>query len=267
MARPFFKMHGLGNDFVIFDARSEELTLSRAQIRAISDRRTGVGCDQLFIMEPSERADVFMRIYNADGSEVEACGNGARCIARLVAEGDAPVRIETVAGIIEGQMEGALAALDMGRPAFDWDRIPLAYAMDTVEMPVGWETLQGPGAVNVGNPHVVFFVPDAAAVDLERLGPLIETDPLFPQRINVGVAQINARDDIVLRVWERGAGLTQACGTGACAAAVAAMRRRLTDRKVSVHLPGGTLRIEWRPDDHILMTGDANIAFTGEIAL
>lgn len=269
MARPFTKMHGLGNDFVVFDARQDALALSAAQIRAICNRRTGIGCDQLFIMEPSADADVFMRIYNADGGEVSACGNGARCIARLVAETQetGAVSIETLAGVIEGTVDGPGAAIDMGVPKLGWEDIPLAYGMDTLEMPVGWEELDAPSAVNMGNPHVVFFVPDVEAVPLERLGPQIETDPLFPERVNVGIAQITARGEIRLRVWERGAGLTQACGTGACAAAVAAMRRRLTERKVTVRLPGGPLSIEWRSDDHVMMTGPAEISFTGAIAL
>ncbi|MGB3721824.1 MAG: diaminopimelate epimerase, partial [Pacificimonas sp.] len=190
MIRPFVKMHGLGNDFVIFDARRMAVNLTRGQVRAISDRRTGIGCDQLFVMEPSKSADVFMRIYNADGGEVEACGNGARCIARLVSPDGAPVRIETKSGLVEGSADGDAAALDMGTPRFDWNDIPLDYAMDTVDMPVGWEDLTAPGAVNVGNPHVVFFVPDTEAVELARLGPLIETDPLFPERVNVGAAEI-----------------------------------------------------------------------------
>ena len=267
MARPFVKMHGLGNDFVIFDARETPLALAQEQVRALCDRRTGIGADQLFVMEPSESADIFMRIWNADGGEVAACGNGARCIARLVAPDGAPVRIETRAGLLTGAADGDAAAIDMGVPALGWEDIPLAYAMDTAEMPVGWEELERPGAVDVGNPHVVFFVADAAAVDLARLGPLIETDPLFPDRVNVGVAEIVSRGEIALRVWERGAGLTQACGTGACAAAVAAARRRLTERTVRVRLPGGALSIEWRKDDHIMMTGPAEIAFTGEIEL
>ncbi|MEO0501012.1 MAG: diaminopimelate epimerase, partial [Pseudomonadota bacterium] len=174
---------------------------------------------------------------------------------------------ETLAGILEGRANGAAAAVDMGVPRFDWDAIPLAYAMDTLSMPVGWEDLSAPAAVNVGNPHIVFFVDEADAVDLARLGPEIETDPLFPERVNVGVAEVTAADALTLRVWERGAGLTQACGTGACAAAVAAARRRLTGRQVRVTLPGGPLDIDWRADDHILMSGPAEIAFTGEIAL
>ena len=267
MARPFVKMHGLGNDFILFDARQDALSLSAEQVRAVADRRTGVGCDQLFLLEPSAQADVFMRIYNADGGEVGACGNGARCVARLVAPGGGTVRIETRAGVIEGAADGDAAAIDMGAPRFDWQEIPLAYAMDTAEMPVGWEELERPGAVNVGNPHAVFFVPDAEAVELERLGPQIEADPLFPEGVNVGVAEILSSAEMKLRVWERGAGLTRACGTGACAAAAAAARRGLAERTVTVHLPGGALNIDWRADGHIMMTGPAQISFTGEVEL
>ncbi|MBZ6380066.1 diaminopimelate epimerase [Pacificimonas flava] len=267
MARPFIKMHGLGNDFVVFDARDDEFSLSADQVRAVADRRTGVGCDQLFVMEPSDKADVFMRIYNADGSEVAACGNGARCIARLVGDGRETVRIETLAGLIEGRADGAGAALDMGAPKLGWQEIPLAYAMDTLEMPVGWGMLERPVGVNMGNPHAVFFVERLDDVPITELGPEIETDPLFPEKVNVGVAEVLAPDAVRLKVWERGAGLTQACGTGACAAAVAAMRRKLTERKVTVHLPGGALEIEWREDGHVLMTGPAEISFTGQIDL
>ncbi|MGB7405359.1 MAG: diaminopimelate epimerase [Pacificimonas sp.] len=267
MQRSFVKMHGLGNDFVLFDARDEPLTLSLEQVCAICDRRTGIGCDQLFVIEPSDEADVFMRIWNADGGEVSACGNGARCVARLVATDGEAVRIETLGGVIEGRADGASAAVDMGAPRFAWDEVPLAYAMDTAVMPVGWGDLEGPGAVNVGNPHVVFFVDDVAAVDAETLGPLIEADPLFPEKVNVGFCAARSPTRLDLRVWERGAGLTQACGTGACAAAVVAARRRLTGRAVTVALPGGSLEIDWRADDHILMTGPADISFRGEIDL
>jgi diaminopimelate epimerase len=263
MRRPFRKMHGLGNDFVIFDAREAPLEIDGAQARALADRRTGIGCDQLILLEPSDRADVRMRIWNADGGEVEACGNAARCVALLLG-GDS--RIETKGGIIHGAANGTAATIDMGAPRFGWDEIPLAYPMGTAEMPVGWEDLQGPAAVNVGNPHVVFFVPDAGAVDLARLGPSIENDPLFPQRINVNVASLEG-GAIRLRVWERGAGLTQACGTGACATAVAAVRRRLVGSPVEVRLPGGALTIEWTPGGAIRMSGAASQVFTGEVEL
>ncbi|MGS1017835.1 diaminopimelate epimerase [Allosphingosinicella humi] len=261
--RRFHKMHGLGNDFVIFDAREEPLAMSAARARAIADRKTGIGCDQLIVVEPSDVADLRMRIFNADGSEVEACGNASRCVA-VLAGGDA--RIETAGGIISGSGDGARATVDMGEPRFDWQDIPLAYAMDTAAMPVGWEDLGDPAAVNVGNPHVIFFVADANAVDLARLGPMIEDDPLFPSRVNVNVASLED-GAIRLRVWERGAGLTLACGTGACATAVAAIRRHLVQSPVEVRLPGGSLTIDWAPGRPILMSGPATHVFTGEIDL
>jgi diaminopimelate epimerase len=263
MKRPFQKMHGLGNDFVILDARETPVEIDAARARAIADRRTGVGCDQLILLEPSNVADLRMRIFNADGGEVEACGNASRCVA-LLAGGEA--RIETAGGVIAASADGDGATIDMGEPRFGWGEIPLAYPMDTAAMPVGWETLQNPAAVNVGNPHIVFFVEDAEAVELERLGPLIENDPLFPERVNVNVASIED-GAIRLRVWERGAGLTQACGTGACATAVAAIRRHLMQGPVEVRLPGGSLTIEWRHGETIRMTGPATHVFSGELDL
>jgi diaminopimelate epimerase len=254
----FHKMHGLGNDFVILDARDGAVAMDEARARAIADRRTGVGCDQVIVLEPSKVADVKMRIWNSDGGEVEACGNATRCVVLL--EGG-PTRIETKAGILNGDAGG----IDMGSPRFGWDEIPLAYAMDTAAMPVGWEELQEPAAVNVGNPHIVFFVRDAEAVDLARLGPLIEHDPLFPERVNVNVASFED-DAIRLRVWERGAGLTAACGTGACATAVAAIRSRQIEGPVEVRLPGGSLTIDWQPGGTIRMSGPAVHVFTGELA-
>lgn len=254
----FTKMHGLGNDFAIFDARQGAVAMDAARARAIADRRTGVGCDQVILLEPSNVADVRMRIWNADGGEVEACGNATRCV--LLLEGGSAT-IETAGGLLRGDSSG----VDMGAPRFGWEEIPLAYAMDTAAMPVGWEDLQGPTAVNVGNPHIVFFVADAGAVDLARLGPLIEHDPLFPERVNVNVASIEA-GAIRLHVWERGAGLTRACGTGACATAVAAIRAKLVESPVEVHLPGGTLTIAWAPGGTIRMSGDAAFVFTGELA-
>jgi diaminopimelate epimerase len=262
MRRTFRKMHGLGNDFVVIDAREAPVEIDGARARAIADRRTGVGCDQLILIEPSDAADVRMRIWNADGGEVEACGNAARCVAMLIGGESA---IETKGGIVRGLANGAGASVDMGSPRFAWDEIPLAYAMDTAEMPVGWDELQGPAAVNVGNPHLIFFVEDAEAVDLARLGPAIENDPLFPERINVNVASIEG-GAIRLRVWERGAGLTRACGTGACATAVAAIRRRLVESPVDVRLPGGSLTIAWTGGT-IRMTGPATFVFAGEIDL
>ena len=262
MQRPFTKMHGLGNDFVVFDAREQPLGLTTQQVRGLCDRNTGIGCDQLFVLEPSTRGDVFMRIWNADGGEVAACGNGARCVAALL--GGSPV-IETVAGLLSAEAGDAAASVDMGRPAFEWDAVPLAYAMDTLDMPVGWGELERPGAVSVGNPHVVFFVADADAVPLDVIGPEIEHDSLFPERVNAGVAEVIDRDHIKLRVWERGAGLTRACGTGAVAAALVGMRRGLLDRSVTVSLPGGDVGVEWRADGHAVLSGPAVTVFTGSV--
>ena len=263
MAHRFRKMHGLGNDFVIFDAREAPLKMDGAKVRALADRNTGIGCDQLILLEPSDQADVRMRIWNGDGGEAEACGNAARCVALLL--GGASL-IETQGGIIAGSAGDDAATIDMGAPRFGWDEIPLAYAMDTAAMPVAWEDLSNPFAVNVGNPHVIFFVRAADAVDLERLGPLIENDPLFPDRVNVNLASV--ADGIVrLRVWERGAGLTRACGTGACATAVAAISRKLVSSPVEVRLPGGPLRIAWTPGSAIAMKGAAAHVFEGEIDL
>jgi diaminopimelate epimerase len=256
-------MHGLGNDFVIFDGRDAPFEMNGATVRALADRRTGIGCDQLILLEPSNEADVRMRIWNADGGEVEACGNAARCVALLL-NGNA--WIETAGGIIAAAASDGEATIDMGSPRFGWDEIPLAYAMDTARMPIGWEELKDPFAVNVGNPHIVFFVDDAEAVDLARLGPIIERDPLFPERVNVSVASIEG-GGIRLRVWERGAGLTMACGTGACATAIAAISRKLVSSPVDVRLPGGALRIAWAPGGTIAMRGPAAFVYEGEIDL
>lgn len=261
----FTKMHGLGNDFVVLDARNPALAqalpaMDAAFAAALADRHTGIGCDQLILLEPSEKGDFRMRIFNADGSEVEACGNATRAVGLLHG---APARIETLGGLLCATPTNTGISVEMGQPRFDWDAIPLAYAMDTHTMPLAWEDLTNPIAVNVGNPHAIFFVADPYAIDMARLGPLIETDPVFPERVNVNVAAIMARDAITLRVWERGAGLTRACGTGACATAVGAMKRGLVDRKVTVTLPGGPLAIEWRDDGEIIMTGPATESFRG----
>lgn len=261
MRVPFIKMHGLGNDFIVLDGREADLpAITPAAARALADRRTGIGCDQLIVLEPSERATFRMRIFNSDGSEVEACGNASRAVAILHGE---PARIETAGGVLDVEPTSAGAVVDMGEPRFEWDAIPLEYAMDTTAMPVGWDTLEHPMAVNVGNPHAVFFVEDADGVDLEMLGPRIETDPIFPQRVNVNVASRVGDDHLELRVWERGAGLTRACGTGACATAVAAIRKGLVDSPVTVSLPGGELTIEWREGGSIRMSGPATEAYRG----
>jgi diaminopimelate epimerase len=265
MRAAFTKMHGLGNDFVVLDTRAQPLPpMTRALARALADRRTGIGCDQLILLEESATADFRMRIFNADGSEVEACGNATRAVAMLHGS---PAQIETPGGVLAVQPGEGGAAVDMGEPRFEWDAIPLAYAMDTAALPVGWEELEQPSAVNVGNPHAVFLVDDCDAVELDRLGPTIERDPLFPERVNVNVATVEDDANIRLRVWERGAGLTRACGTGACATAVAAIRRKLATSPVEVRLPGGTLQIEWAPGESVRMTGPATLVFTGELDL
>ena len=262
MRVPFIKMHGLGNDFVVLDGRGDALPgLNAARAAAIADRHEGIGCDQLIVLEDSAHADLRMRIFNRDGSEAGACGNAARAVALFIGR-DAVM--ETAGGDIRVSPSGSGASVDMGHPRLEWNQIPLALAMDTLHMPVGWETLVDPGAVNVGNPHIVFFVDDCDAVPLGALGPTIEADPLFPERINVNVATIETRSRLRLRVWERGAGLTRACGTGACATAVLAMRRRLVDSPVTVALPGGELTIEWSPGETIQMAGPAKESFRGK---
>jgi diaminopimelate epimerase len=266
--RAFIKMHGLGNDFVVIDARQDPFRLDDASARAIADRRSGVGCDQLIVMEPPsvEAADVFMRIRNADGGEVEACGNATRCVAALVMaeRGSERCTVETSAGLLVARSLGpAQVAVDMGEARLGWREIPLAREMDTLHLDLSADGLADPVGVNIGNPHAVFFVADAEAVDLARLGPSLEHDPLFPERANIGVAEVSGADRLRLRVWERGVGLTRACGTGACAAAVAAHRRGLTGRKVEVTLDGGPLALEWREDGHVIMTGPVATAFRG----
>jgi diaminopimelate epimerase len=268
---PFIKMHGLGNDFVVLDGRRETLALDAATARAIADRRTGVGCDQLILLEPPRRsgADLFMRIRNADGGETEACGNAARCIADLVMResGRRRVVIETGAGLLAAEAaEIGDVTVDFGPARLDWRDIPLARECDTLHVPLALGPLSDPVCTSMGNPHATFFVADVAAIDLATLGPKLEHDPLFPERANIGVAQRLAPDRLRLRVWERGAGITPACGTGACAAAVAAQRRGLTGRHVEVIADGGILHIEWRADGHVLMTGPATVSFTGNLS-
>ena len=269
----FRKMNGLGNDFVVLDARVHPLALKAAQIAAIADRGRGIGCDQVIALEPSDFADVFMRIWNADGGEVGACGNAARCVAALlVAERGSPhVSIETESGMLAATVaKDGSATIDMGAPRFAWNEIPVSQPFDgtrAVEMlGAGGLGLGAASIVNVGNPHCIFFVEYVEAHDLARFGPVLEHDPLFPERANISVAQVTGPSSLRLRTWERGAGLTRACGTAACAAAVAAARRGLTGRKVTVTLPGGDLVIDWRDaDDHILMTGPFALDYQGTI--
>lgn len=265
---PFVKMHGLGNDFVVLDARAHSLPLDLAAVKLLGDRKRGVGFDQMITIERSDKADAFMRIHNADGGEVESCGNAARCVATLLMRenGKDAVSIDTLGGWLNAKAGASgVITVDMGEPRFDWQAIPLAREMNTMSMAYSHGGYDKPGAVNVGNPHVVFFVPNAEAVPLAEIGPQIEHDPLFPQRINVEFAQIIDRKQIRMRVWERGAGITRACGTGACATLVAAARRDLSERRAQIVLDGGVLTIEWAADNHIYMTGPATEAFRGEI--
>lgn len=271
----FRKMNGLGNDFVVLDLREHALDLAPADIRAIADRQTGIGCDQVIALEPSADADAFMRIWNADGGEVGACGNAARCVAALLSAeaDDSEVSIETESAILGALVnDDGSVTIDMGAPRFGWNDIPLSepfHDTNRIELqigPIDDPVLHTPSVVNVGNPHCIFFVEDVDAHDLARFGPMLEHHPLFPERANISLAQVTGPGSLRLRTWERGAGLTKACGTAACAAAVAAARRGLTDRRVRVTLPGGDLTIDWRRDDgHILMTGPFALDYEGEL--
>jgi diaminopimelate epimerase len=262
MALHFHKMHGLGNDFVIVDAREQSVAMTPQLARKIADRHLGVGCDQLILVGKSDKADVSMRIWNHDGGEVESCGNAARCVVALTHA----KTIETPAGVIQGEAAGDEVEVTMRDPRFGWDDIPISYAVDTSSLPFVWGPLKHGFAVNVGNPHVVFFVDDPDAINLDQRGPEIENDPAFPERINVHVASV--RDDGVhMRSWERGAGLTLACGTGACATAVAAIATKRATSPVTVHMPGGTVTVSWAPGEELRMRGAATHVFEGDLEL
>ncbi len=267
---PFTKMHGLGNDFVVIDRRAAPVPLDSARICAITDRRRGVGCDQLVLIDPPEQPGTaaYLRFHNADGSESAACGNGTRCVAAaLMAEAGAKnIAVQTAGGVLSAEARAhGLIAVDMGEARTGWRDIPLAAEADTLALPISEGPLTDPIAVSMGNPHCVFFVDDAGAIDLAALGPELEHNSWFPERTNVEVATVLATDRIRLRVWERGAGITQACGTGACATAVAARRRGLAGDRVTVSLDGGDLTIELRADGHVVMVGPVATSFTGEI--
>ena len=266
----FIKMHGLGNDFVVLDARRHALALDAAQARAIADRHRGVGCDQVLVIEAAKnpQAQAFMRIHNADGSEAEACGNGARCVAAYLMResGHDRIVIDTLGGLLTATGAGdRRVAVDMGVPHLGWRDIPLARECDTLHVPLALGPLSDPVATSMGNPHATFFVPDVAAIDVATLGPQLELDAMFPARANIGVAQILSRTKIRLRVWERGDGLTLACGSGACATLVGAARRGLAERHAEMILDGGDLEIDWRADDHVIMTGPTATSFAGTI--
>lgn len=265
---PFVKMHGLGNDFVVIDDRDGRYSLDLAARKRVADRRWGVGCDQLLILEPPTRDDtnIFMRIYNPDGGESGACGNGTRCVAALLLDelGKDTGSIETIAGkLAVSRAEDDLFTVNLGEPKLDWQDIPLAREMDTLRLDFEVDGYSAPSAVNMGNPHCLFFVDDAESVPLDRVGPRVENDPLFPERTNVEFLSLRDDGSIRMRVWERGAGITQACGSGACATMVAAARRGLTDRKADIYLDGGTLSLEWLEDNTVSMTGPVATSFHG----
>lgn len=272
---PFLKMHGLGNDFVVLDARTTALDLTLERRRTIADRRLGVGCDQLIVLElPTDgEADVFMRIFNPDGGEAGACGNATRCVASVVMDERKTdqITVQTISGLLESHKTGMgtnglpVISVDMGLARLDWRDIPVRDACDTNHMPVGLGPLQDPVGTNMGNPHATFFVDDLDAIPMTELGPKLEHDRFFPERVNVGVAQLVGENRLRLRVWERGAGLTLACGSGACAAGVAAARRGLTGRSVEIAMEHGVLGIEWLRDGHVMMTGGISRAYRGEL--
>jgi len=271
MIANFIKMHGCGNDFVIFDERSGPLGLISTVAAAISDRHFGVGCDQFIVLEPARPgADVFMRIRNPDGGEAGACGNATRCVAHLLhaQTGNRTPVIQTISGLLPAEiLDDGRVRVDMGPARLGWQDVPLAQPMDTLHVPLAFGPVSDPAAASMGNPHATFFVDDVAALDLATIGPALEHAAIFPDRANIGFAQILAPDRIRLRLWERGAGLTLACGSGACATMVNAARRGLTGRHARIIADGGELDLEWRDDGHVLMTGPVATAFRGQIEL
>jgi len=272
-ALPFRKMNGLGNEIVVVDLRGSSRVLSAGEVRAIA-RRPGSQFDQMMVLHDAKAAgtEAYVRIYNTDGSAAEACGNGMRCVGWTVAQqtARAAMNFETVAGVLDVKVEGIdRITVDMGKPRFGWQDIPLAepfHDTRTIELqigPIDKPLLHSPSMANIGNPHAVFWVEDVNAYDLARFGPMLENHPLFPERANISLAKVTSPGSITLRTWERGAGLTRACGSAACAATVCAARKGLTGRKVVVTLPGGDLEIEWRTDDRIFMTGPVEVEHDG----
>ena len=265
----FVKMHGAGNDFVVLDGRARAIAVAQDDALRIADRHRGVGCDQIVLIESADDADAFMRILNADGSESAACGNATRCVAALLAaeNGARQVSIRTNAGILQATIKGPnLVEVDMGEPQFDWSDIPLVEPADTASLRLAMGPVANPAACSMGNPHATFFVDDLKHLPVDTLGPALERARLFPQRANIGFARIDAPDRIRLRVWERGVGMTLACGSGACAALVNANRRGLAARHANIEMDGGILSVTWRNDNHVLMEGPVAIAFEGTLA-
>ena len=269
MKKPFIKMHGLGNDFVVLDSTKNQYNINKASIQLIANRKFGVGCDQVIEMKHSDKEDIYMKIYNADGTEAEACGNAARCIAGLLfaSSPKKAVSIETIAGVLKAESEeNGLIKVDMGKPKFFWKDIPLS--MNISEINFEELTLKNGLAINIGNPHIVFFVKDLDAVDINRIGPLIENNSLFPEKVNVEICQLENRKKIKVLVWERGAGNTLACGTGACAALVAAYKNSLSEPQAEIVLDGGSLNITWNigSDEHVIMSGPIAVSFLGDLS-
>jgi diaminopimelate epimerase len=273
MIAGFVKMHGCGNDFVVLDERAAPLGITPVRAAALADRRRGIGCDQLIIIEAApegSNADAFMRIRNPDGAEAGACGNATRCVVeRLAAEtGRRHLVIRTVAGNLPADLlDDGCVTVDMGPAGLNWTDVPLARRMDTLHLDLAVGPVANPAACSMGNPHATFFVKDVEALPIDTLGPALECDPLFPERANIGFAEVLGPERLRLRVWERGAGLTLACGSGACAALVNAHRRGLVGRRATVAMDGGELQIEWRDDGHVLMTGPVATAFIGSVDL
>jgi len=262
---PFIKMHGLGNDFVIVDIRESKYSFTNDEIRKIADRHKGVGCDQFVTIDFSNQADCFVRFYNADGGQAGACGNASRCVAWLIMNenNDKSASLETLGGILNCTRVGdELVSVDMGQALNSWQDIPLSKDVDTLHLPVSSGQLKDGVAVSMGNPHAVFFVNDVDLIDLSHDGAALEVNNLFPEKANISIAQIISENEIKLRVWERGVGETSACGTGACATAVAANRRGLVGNKAKVCLPGGELFISYE-DNQVIMTGPVTTAFKG----
>ena len=272
---PFLKMHGTGNDFVLIDGRKHDIELSTDQVIRLSDRHKGIGCDQLLVLGISDKADAFMRIYNCDGSEIHTCGNATRCVSDfLMREGSATqATIQTKAGLLKGwRAENGDVTVNMGKPRLEWKEIPLSESRNTLHLGLEEGLLADPVAVSMGNPHMVFFVRDLSHIKMEQWGPKLEHNPLFPQRANVSAVQVINPTKLKMVVWERGTGLTLACGSGACAVVVAGVRRGICERKALVELPGGPLTIEWQSGEgeaggDVLMSGAATYVFEGQIEI
>jgi diaminopimelate epimerase len=275
MTISFLKMHGTGNDFVVLDGRKQGVSLTKEDVIRIADRHFGIGCDQLLVLKKSDKADAFMQIFNADGSEISTCGNATRCVADFLMKetGKDKASIETQAGIRTGtrHANGDVQA-NMGAPKFGWQEIPLSETRNTMHLGLEAGLLMDPAAVNMGNPHVVFFVRDLSHVKMAEWGPKLEHHPLFPERANISAVQVMGDSRIKMVVWERGTGITLACGSAACAAVVAGVRRGLISAKCDVELPGGTLQVDWQKTGNaeggdVLMSGPVAYVFTGEIEI